>query len=737
MSENIVSSESLQEDMLVNKKKWSWYDYRWIWIAIFAVLIYANSLPNQYAYDDIMSITSNNFVKKGFGGFKEIVTEDYFAGMFGETNGLVAGGRYRPMTLLAYATIYQFWGTDHPMIYHLLNVLSYALLCVIIYVIFKKIFKNYDNEKKFWLSLPFLSALLFTFHPIHTEVVANIKGMDEVWSLLGAVMALLCCILYIETDKRNPLYLIGMVVSFLFGLYSKENAITFFAVIPATMYFFYKPTKKDYIIVMMLLSLCSVAFIAHRYSVCGFNMDVVTTEVLNDPFVNSTKSEEIATTILTWGMYAWLMIFPYHLTCDYYPNFFNIVNFTDGRVLFLMLLVLVLIYFTIKGIKNKSIFAYASIVLMATFSLQSNLLFNIGTFMGERFIFAPSMGILVMFALLFIFIYNKVKNKKGVEFADKLMIGFVVILLGLYAVRTYVRNKDWYSDKTLFIHDLEYSKNSIKINVTAGNTYLGLYDEETDEEKKKELLKKAHECLRVGREKHNANYAAWFGTGNAYLKTREWENAINCYSKAYDINYTHADELHTNSRFVAGQAREDKNDKAAYMALKLMLKMKPEHELNETFKVDLADALSKIGKPDSALVVLNEVIEANPKNATAYNKKGEVYGRVYNNFQESERWIKKSIDVEPSISAYENLGVCYGIQGRYSEAVKAFEKALEINENNPKILGDVINTYAVLGNQAKVKYYQDVLEKYAQKADETSVATEEPEEEIVTVSAER
>ena len=221
MSENIVSSESLQEDMLVNKKKWSWYDYRWIWIAIFAVLIYANSLPNQYAYDDIMSITSNNFVKKGFGGFKEIVTEDYFAGMFGETNGLVAGGRYRPMTLLAYATIYQFWGTDHPMIYHLLNVLSYALLCVIIYVIFKKIFKNYDNEKKFWLSLPFLSALLFTFHPIHTEVVANIKGMDEVWSLLGAVMALLCCILYIETDKRNPLYLIGMVVSFLFGLYSK------------------------------------------------------------------------------------------------------------------------------------------------------------------------------------------------------------------------------------------------------------------------------------------------------------------------------------------------------------------------------------------------------------------------------------------------------------------------------------------------------------------------------------
>ena len=91
-------------------------------LVLFSFAIYANTLSLDYALDDALMITNNGFTKKGFSGFREIMSNDAFTGFFGVQKKLVAGGRYRPLSQLFFAAEYSFFGLK-PFWGHLFNVL--------------------------------------------------------------------------------------------------------------------------------------------------------------------------------------------------------------------------------------------------------------------------------------------------------------------------------------------------------------------------------------------------------------------------------------------------------------------------------------------------------------------------------------------------------------------------------------------------------------------------------------
>ena len=117
----------------------------------------------------------------------------------------------------------------------------YALLCYLIFITLKKIFSEI-KEDKWYASIPFVTALLFAAHPIHTEVAANVKSADEVMCMIGAIMSLYFSIKYIDEEKIR--FLIYSFLLMLFGVFSKENAITFIAIVPLTIYFFRKQIRE-------------------------------------------------------------------------------------------------------------------------------------------------------------------------------------------------------------------------------------------------------------------------------------------------------------------------------------------------------------------------------------------------------------------------------------------------------------------------------------------------------------
>ena len=71
--------------------------------------LYGNTLFNGYALDDAIVITQNEFTKKWIDGIKDVLTTEGFTGFFGTKKNLVAGGRYRPLSLVTFAVEYSMF----------------------------------------------------------------------------------------------------------------------------------------------------------------------------------------------------------------------------------------------------------------------------------------------------------------------------------------------------------------------------------------------------------------------------------------------------------------------------------------------------------------------------------------------------------------------------------------------------------------------------------------------------
>src|SRR5262249_59969728 len=131
------------------------------------------------------------------------------------------GGRYRPLSIVTFAIEQQIF-RGNPHVSHAVNVILYGLTGWALFAVLRLLWGGATSAG--WsLGLPWVATLLFLSHPVHTEVVANIKGRDEILALLGALVSLICQLRYVE--KRRPLWLVGAGLAFFLALLSKESAL--------------------------------------------------------------------------------------------------------------------------------------------------------------------------------------------------------------------------------------------------------------------------------------------------------------------------------------------------------------------------------------------------------------------------------------------------------------------------------------------------------------------------------
>jgi len=170
-------------------------------IAIFLLAfgLYANTLGHKYALDDKIVITENQFTTQGFSGISDLLTTDVFVGFYGKEKNLVTGKRYRPLSLVTFAIEWQLFGKN-PFMSHLINLLLYALTGILLYTLMKMVLPD-KLDNPWYLTTPMIIAALYIVHPLHTEVIANIKGRDEILSLLGSLGALYYTLKWLEMKK--------------------------------------------------------------------------------------------------------------------------------------------------------------------------------------------------------------------------------------------------------------------------------------------------------------------------------------------------------------------------------------------------------------------------------------------------------------------------------------------------------------------------------------------------------
>lgn len=181
----------------MNKFNHPVFHFTLIGLAVF--MLYWQTTGFDFVLDDKIVVTDNSFVQKGIQGIREIFWNDSMTGFLGEQPDLLAGGRYRPLSIVVFALIFQFAGLN-PFWYHLANIVFYLISCLIVYRVLKVLFYKQKESQLFKL-LVFLATILFAMHPVHTEAVANVKGLDEILAFLFGMMTFIFVFLYYDQKK--------------------------------------------------------------------------------------------------------------------------------------------------------------------------------------------------------------------------------------------------------------------------------------------------------------------------------------------------------------------------------------------------------------------------------------------------------------------------------------------------------------------------------------------------------
>ncbi|MGQ0827618.1 MAG: tetratricopeptide repeat protein [Bacteroidota bacterium] len=493
-------------------------------LVIIGLIFYSNSFFNEYALDDGIVIEKNEYVQQGFRGIPKILSTDAYDSFYRSMNAKqqLSGGRYRPLSIVTFAIEQQLFGskakdkpvTDIATVRHILNVIFYILsIVVLLYFLQNYIFKDTPL-------VAFIACLIFLIHPIHTEVIANVKSRDEILSFLFVILTFIAVFRYRETKKITQLFY-GMLFYFLAFL-SKEYAITLLILIPMLLYIVKGDSLKQSMRTAMPFFVVAILYLLIRYSIVGVGSTTENPDVLNNPFKFATASEKLATRIEILNHYLRLLFYPHPLSADYSYNTIPYTNFSNGWVWFSIILHLSMIIATVVLFFKRNILSFALAFYLIHLALICNLLMDIGATMGERLIYHSSFGFAVIIAVFLNWLLEKLKSPIVPKVTG---ITLALLVCTWCAAKVIQRNAQWKNDDILFVADAKTVPNSALVNGNAGKAYITLSDKPENKSRETELVNKAIEHLSKAISIHKEYVNGYLNIGVAYFKLKEYEKA--------------------------------------------------------------------------------------------------------------------------------------------------------------------------------------------------------------------
>lgn len=474
-----------------------------ILLLLIPFILYGSTATFGYVLDDKIVLTDNQFVKKGFDGIGDIFQTESFTGFLGTQQDLVEGARYRPLSIVTFAVEYGLFG-ENPALSHLINVLFYALTGLLLYRVLLLIVPA-KKERPWYLTVAFGGALLWALHPVHTEVVANIKGRDEILALLFSLATLYYVYKYLI--EKKALSMVMACSAFFLGILAKENTLTFLGVIPLALLLFTRIPRKRFMGIMLPLGGVTILYLLIRVDVIGYLLGSgkEVTALMNNPFVEATTGEKFATITYTLGRYLGLSIFPHPLTHDYYPYHIPILGWGDWRVLLSLLLHIGLVAFAALTWRKNRVLTFCIGFYLMTLFITSNIPFTVGTFMNERFLFMPSAAFCL--ALAHLLLRKLPQALPKMASAAQIGLGVVALLAVGFTVKSFARIPAWESNHSLNEAAITVSTNSARANQYYAYSLYEQYLEDKSGEQpnrdyQKELLEEAYPYVNKALEIH-------------------------------------------------------------------------------------------------------------------------------------------------------------------------------------------------------------------------------------------
>lgn len=616
----------------------------WVLCAI-AFILFSNTLTHGFVLDDQAVIEQNKFVQEGFSGIPKIMTTFYWEGYW-ESNG----GLYRPLSLVLFAIE---WGIspNNPFLHHFINVLLYAISIGALYKLLRLVFKNYT------LWIPCCIALLFAVHPIHTEVVANIKSRDEILCFLFFVLTFRVVITSELKLWKHRLIAAGL---FLLCLLSKEAGILFLPVMGLYFLLFREQKVLQIARLFLPIVLISIAWLAvHQWIIQSSVHERITYTYLDNSVVGCPDSaSQVATGIAILGRYLLKAVVPVNMSYDYSYNEIPCETFGSPIVLLTLIVLIGMGYLIYRNWKKHPAISFGLLYFLITISLVTNVFTLIGATMGDRLLFAPVLGIciVVVVGLYLLFKQTETKTSRTSAFYG---IAFIAFLGGIFSFQ---RNKDWASNETLFAADVAAAPNSARVHFNYGALLMAQLPEDINRQQSQlpEVVAAFERALVID----SNDQGSHVNLGVCYYRMNDYPKSIDHSQKA--------------------------------------LKLNPQ---DATIAANLADAFFKNNQFDSAVVRYKTIIST--KQATAGNY--SFMGTAFFNMKDYEKAIpvfKNGLKRFPkNEELLLNLGNSYGASGQFNEAIATFLELLVINPNNKQAMQFLAMSYQRLGDIANAQKY--------------------------------
>ena len=147
---------------------------------------------------------------------------------------------------------------------------------------------------------------------------------------------------------------------------------------------------------------------------------------------------------------SWLLASPSQLSAEYAMSTIPLItSLSDTRNLATLALFIVVIALTLFGLEGnkekKRVVSFCISLVVLSYLPASNLFFPVGFVIAERILYLPSMGFCMLVGYG---VWHAMKHSsKIISYAMKIGLVYLVVV---HSTKTLLRNRDWYSEFTLY-----------------------------------------------------------------------------------------------------------------------------------------------------------------------------------------------------------------------------------------------------------------------------------------------
>lgn len=388
-------------------------------IALFSIVLFLNTLENNFTYDDLKIVQWNPFLV-GDATPKGLLTE---------------GRVVRTLTLML---DYKLFGMN-PAGYHLQNILWHGLSTVLLYFLILRLSKD--------KTISVLSAIFFACHPIHVEAVANISNRKDILCLTFSLSAFLFYLKsYEHRGGKRRLTLFMAFVSIVLAMLSKQAAAVFPVMLFAYEFYFIPPGGErlfydnrrwlwKLITPFVIYGAYYLFIVLHRF----YGLEI------------AFKAEElILTTIRMLLFYNNMLLWPVNMSADHV--FAVSSSIKDAKVLIAISMWLIMTWGVVRLYKKEPLISFGLLWYLVTL-LPVLFIPGTGYFAAERYFYMPSVGFVLILA---------VSIERLLRHYYKATLVLLAAIMILFSLNTFNRNTIWENGETLWLDTLKKDPLSVR-----------------------------------------------------------------------------------------------------------------------------------------------------------------------------------------------------------------------------------------------------------------------------------